>query len=187
MVKRRKRVYQVFMIDPPWPHVRGGRKAIEDPEKWAKYPYEVLPYEEISNLLSNEILSMGDPSGHTAFVWMLERSLTRGTEMMLGLGYKMHVRMVWTKPNGFAPAYSVRFCHEYLVWFYKHRFQPVADDQRGMFKSWFTGAVRQHSRKPDSVYRMVDRMFPEARKLDVFSRENRNGWDCWGNETGKFG
>jgi N6-adenosine-specific RNA methylase IME4 len=44
---------------------------------------------------------------------------------------------------------------------------------------------REHSRKPDEFYRAVERLLPGPR-IDLFSRESRPGWDCWGNEVSKF-
>ena len=47
------------------------------------------------------------------------------------------------------------------------------------------GKVREHSRKPDEFYEMVDSLCT-GNKIDMFGREKRNGWDVWGNETNKF-
>jgi len=33
---------------------------------------------------------------------------------------------------------------------------------------------------------MIDKLYPNSKKIDVFSRENRTGWEIWGNETDKF-
>jgi N6-adenosine-specific RNA methylase IME4 len=45
---------------------------------------------------------------------------------------------------------------------------------------------REHSRKPDEVYDLIEKMYPEATKLELFARTARDGWDQWGNEVGKF-
>lgn len=29
-------------------------------------------------------------------------------------------------------------------------------------------------------------MFPDAKKLEMFARNQKDGWDCWGNEVNKF-
>jgi N6-adenosine-specific RNA methylase IME4 len=44
---------------------------------------------------------------------------------------------------------------------------------------------REHSRKPDGFYEMVEDI-TIGRRLDFFSREQRNGWEAFGNDTGKF-
>ena len=100
--------------------------------------------------------------------------------------YRRHCRMVWNKTNGIAPAFSVRFSHEYLIWFYKPKFTPVHSSCRGKFTTVFTEKPREHSRKPNIAYNMIKEMFPDTTRLDVFSREDRPSWDTWGDECGKF-
>lgn len=45
--------------------------------------------------------------------------------------------------------------------------------------------TREHSRKPDDLHRDVESLYagPYA---ELFGREQRAGWDVWGNQTGKF-
>lgn len=40
--------------------------------------------------------------------------------------------------------------------------------------------VREHSRKPDAAYDKIERLIPGARKLEMFARQTRPGWDAWG-------
>lgn len=54
------------------------------------------------------------------------------------------------------------------------------------FKSVFDGIAREHSRKPDEFYAMVEQHCRPIAPLDLFSRQERPGWVSWGNETGKF-
>ena len=45
---------------------------------------------------------------------------------------------------------------------------------------------REHSRKPDEGYVEAAKMAGPYPKADLFSREQRQGWDAWGNEITKF-
>lgn len=45
---------------------------------------------------------------------------------------------------------------------------------------------REHSRKPDEFYERVQQ-YAAGPYLDLFSRQRREGWTVWGNETTKFG
>ena len=104
--------------------------------------------------------------------------------MMRDLGYKLHARMIWDKGNGIAPAMTVRFAHEYLLWFYKPGFIVMPRDAT---KGKYTTVLREkstiHSRKPECAYEMLEDMFPVRSKLELFARREREGWDCWGNEV----
>jgi N6-adenosine-specific RNA methylase IME4 len=44
---------------------------------------------------------------------------------------------------------------------------------------------REHSRKPDCVHGRIERLVAGP-YLELFARQQRPGWDCWGNETDKF-
>lgn len=46
--------------------------------------------------------------------------------------------------------------------------------------------AREHSRKPDEAFTAAENLMPEARRVELFSRQVRKGWSVWGNETGKF-
>jgi N6-adenosine-specific RNA methylase IME4 len=45
---------------------------------------------------------------------------------------------------------------------------------------------RDHSRKPDEVQARIERLYPQARRLEMFARAGRPGWVAWGNETDRF-
>lgn len=50
----------------------------------------------------------------------------------------------------------------------------------------FDGIVRQHSRKPETIFDFCERLMPGARRIELFSRASRRAWDTWGYEAGKF-
>jgi N6-adenosine-specific RNA methylase IME4 len=63
---------------------------------------------------------------------------------------------------------------------------PVADSARGRFTTVIRARSREHSRKPDEAYDIIAALYPEASRIDVFSREKRPGWDQYGNECNYF-
>jgi N6-adenosine-specific RNA methylase IME4 len=48
-----------------------------------------------------------------------------------------------------------------------------------------TSSIRQHSRKPDRIHTDIERLVPGP-YVELFARQRRSGWDCWGNQTDKF-
>lgn len=44
---------------------------------------------------------------------------------------------------------------------------------------------REHSRKPDGIHERIERLVAGP-YCELFARQRRKGWDCWGNETDKF-
>lgn len=50
----------------------------------------------------------------------------------------------------------------------------------------FDGVAREHSRKPDEFYRLIEALTPNAKRAEVYARTRRPGWDCFGDELDKF-
>lgn len=44
-------------------------------------------------------------------------------------------------------------------------------------------AERKHSAKPEGLQDRIDKMFPNAHRLEMFARRHRPGWTCIGNEA----
>lgn len=41
----------------------------------------------------------------------------------------------------------------------------------------------KHSRKPQEVRSRIEKLFGECKRLEMFAREAKQGWDVWGNEV----
>lgn len=46
--------------------------------------------------------------------------------------------------------------------------------------------VQEHSRKPDEIRERIVELCGDLPRIELFARQTTSGWDCWGNETGKF-
>jgi N6-adenosine-specific RNA methylase IME4 len=44
---------------------------------------------------------------------------------------------------------------------------------------------REHSRKPDQVRERIERLV-SGPYLELFARETKRGWDCWGDQIALF-
>ncbi len=175
---------EIFLIDPPWPKKKGGKRKVR-PNQGRELDYKTASVEEIFALLDAEIFTRAKEQ-HSVFLWTIDDFLIDAEKEMLSRGYKRHARFVWDKGNGVAPCFTIRYAHEYLIWYYKPKLMKVAKEQRGKFTTIIREPARQHSRKPDAAFKMLEAMFPESVKLDVFSREQRNGWLQFGDQIQHF-
>ena len=106
--------FDIIYTDPPWPISKTLRYTRPKQKINLDYPTMTLP--EIKKLHS-QILNRNTNKSHNVFMWCVESMLTKVELMMQELGYKLHIRFIWDKQNGIAPAFTVRFSHEYLLWF----------------------------------------------------------------------
>lgn len=44
----------------------------------------------------------------------------------------------------------------------------------------FTEKVQEHSKKPEISYEIINRLYPNLKKLEMYAREERNNFDVWG-------
>ena len=176
--------YGIIYSDPPWQQKKGNLRKCR-PNQTKTLDYETLPIEQIAEI--HGIASKIADTEHNFFVWTIDKYLHDTEHMMGNLGYTLHARIIWDKENGVAPAFTVRFTHEYLLWFYtKGKMLKPVPEMRGKFTTVLREHSVSHSRKPSAAYIMLETMFPAAKKLELFARNHRYGWDAWGNETDKF-
>lgn len=173
--------YGIIYTDPPWQQTKGGARKCR-PHQGRKLDYQTLSLEEIKEI-HRKAFTLCEPN-HNVFMWTIDKYLFAAEQMMNELGYTLHARMIWDKQNGVAPAFTVRFSHEYLLWFYpKGKMLKPCEEQRGKFTTVFSEPATKHSKKPLVAYQMIDSLFPDANKLELFARNEYGDWDCWGNEV----
>lgn len=170
--------YDLIVADPPWDFENfseAGTKKGADPH------YDVMALDAIKALPVGQ-LARGDC---LLMLWGTGCMLPQVLEVMRAWGFAFKSEMVWRKVtrNGkvrMGTGYRVRSMHEPVL------LGTMGKPQHKAFPSLFDGIARQHSRKPEEFYGLCDQRMQAIRKLDLFSRTNRPGWEAWGKEVGKF-
>ena len=171
----------MILADPPWKQSKGGKKAVRVNSSGTGLDYPVLSLDKIKKHLYWATKHTQDDS--VLFLWTIDKYLFEAQEIAESLGYKLHARMIWNKVTGIPAAFTVRYGHEYLLYMYKGKLLPVAQEERGKIHTVFTEKVKRHSQKPEISYEIIERLYPTAKKLEMYARQRRVGWDCWGNEV----
>lgn len=172
--------YDIIYTDPPWPQTKSNLRKTR-PNQRKNLDYQTCDISEIKHIHSIALALCN--AKHNVFMWTIDKYLHDAEEMMLDLGYRLHARMIWDKKNGIAPAFTVRFAHEYLLWFYRKGNMLMPDKAlRGKYTTVMREPSTIHSVKPLAAYVMIEQLFPRSGKLELFARNCRDGWDCWGNE-----
>lgn len=173
--------FEIVYTDPPWKQTKGGlRKA--RPNQTKELDYQTMSFEDIKELHKHVFDNICEET-HTVFMWTIDKFLYQTEEMMGELGYKLHARMIWDKTNGVAPAFTVRYSHEYLLWFYKPKMIKINEDARGKYTTVIREKATKHSKKPLAAYEMIEDLYPEQTKIELFARNTRDGWYSFGNEV----
>lgn len=176
-----KNRYDVVLCDPPWKQTKGGAKSVRPLSSGKPLEYTTMNLDDIQTYIT-QINSLCNQN-HSFFLWTIDKYLPQAEEIMKSLGYKLHARMIWDKVTGIPAAFTVRYSHEYLLWFYKDKLPEIAKEQRGKFSDVFREKCTRHSKKPQCSYEMIEKLYPQAHKLECFARYERDGWDVFGDEV----
>jgi len=167
--------YSIVYADPPWRQTKGGLRAVR-PKQDRRLDYPTLSLQKIKEILEGY-------NGDVLFLWTIDKFLFEAQKLAEELGYELHARIIWDKENGVAPAFTVRYAHEYLLWMTKRPMIKIAENVRGKFTTVIREKSTKHSKKPIKAYEMIESLYPYNTKIELFARNKRAGWDCWGNEV----
>jgi len=115
-------------------------------------------------------------------MWTTQKYLPATIGLLDDIGLRYVLTMVWHKTGGFQPIDLPQYNCEFII--YARLGKPLFIDTKDFF-CCFNGARREHSRKPDEFYNTIRRVTGGSR-IDVFSREPRDGFAQYGNQSGHF-
>ncbi len=167
--------YSCIVIDPPWEMKKIDRDVRPNQ---VEFDYPTMDENELSEL-SVQNLSADDCH---LFCWTTHKHLPVAFRLLERWGFRYVCTLVWHKPGGFQPIGLPQYNCEFVL--YARKGSPEFIDTKA-FNCCFEAPRREHSRKPDEFYELIKRVTDEPR-IDFFSRELREGFDQFGNETRKF-
>lgn len=165
--------YSCIVIDPPW-----QMQKIERDERPNQVEFDYPTMNE-DQLKAFALPDMAADDCHL-YLWTTQKHLPLALRLADHWGFKYQCLMTWVKNVGFTP-FSWMYSTEHVLFCTKGSL-PLLQKGRRLD---FGGKVREHSRKPDEFYDLVKEVSPGPR-IDVFSREKRDGFDQYGNEVEKY-
>lgn len=182
--------FDLLDIDPPWHfELRSAKGEAKSPQA----QYATMPLDEISALPVGDLLAPGG----VAVLWTTWPLVAIGAHVgvIRGWGLEPVTGGGWAKRTAsgklrWGPGYVSRSVHEpYIIaklpgsaW-KGAAFPNLVETLEAVSVD---GLAREHSRKPEEFYALVEKAWPEARRACLFSRQSRAGWATWGNEATKF-
>ena len=171
--------YGLIMADPPWAFRLYSGKG---EAKSAQAHYGCMSIEEIA------ALPVGNVAAPDCLLWLWATNplLDRAFDVMRAWGFTFKTAGHWSKKTAtgaqaFGTGYILRSAGEPFLIGTIGR-PSVTRSVRSVIE----GPVREHSRKPDEAYAAAESLVPGVARLDLFSRQQRSGWDGFGNECHHF-
>ncbi|AOR76545.1 MT-A70 family methyltransferase [Novosphingobium resinovorum] len=188
----RRNGYGFIMADPAWSWVNFSGKGAA-PHRTEDEPYPTMTIEEMAALPVAEVAA----KDCVLMMWVIGSHLDQAIQLGRDWGFAFKSDgFVWVKVGKHDPKVRpismgkwVRKQTEYTLIFTKGKPSRLDAGVRQLFESdehVIFAPRREHSRKPDDQYDRCERL-AAGPYLELFARQQRLGWDTWGNETTKFG
>lgn len=167
--------YKTIYLDPPWEEKGGGKI-----KRGCDRHYNTMSIKEIEAL---PIQRLADENGCHIYMWVTNNFFEKGLALLKKWGFEYVTTITWQKDR-FGLGQYYRGITEYCLFASTKKRLPykVIDGKRAQGVTGFYEPKTIHSRKPDKMREMIERVSYEPR-IELFAREKFDGWDRWGNES----
>jgi len=174
-----KKKYSIIYADPPWLYKCGAnhlRKTCMINGK-NDVPYDSMTIKDMEQLNVSNIAN----KDCLLFIWVTSPFLKIGIDLITKWGFEFStVAFIWHKQRANPGSYTLSECELCLV--AKKGRIPTPRGSRK--ERQFLSKMRTtHSKKPEEIRNRITLMFPKQSKIELFAREQSEGWDVWGNEV----
>jgi len=162
--------YNVIYADPPWKYDFGF-----DIHGAADRHYHTMTIKELCELPIRDMCE----NDAVLFIWVTSPKLFDAKEVIDAWGFTYKTSFIWDKIKHVMGHYnSVR--HEFLLVCVKGSFPK----QNNTLHDSVISIERsdEHSEKPEYFRHLIEEMYPNSKKIELFARKRVDGWDAWGNE-----
>jgi N6-adenosine-specific RNA methylase IME4 len=175
------RRFGTILADPPWQFQnRTGKVA---PEHRRLSRYGTL---ELTDIKALPVQQAAADVAHL-YLWVPNAMLADGLAVMEAWGFEYKSNIVWHKirkdggPDGRGVGFYFRNVTELILFGIRGRHaRTLAPGRRQV--NFLATRKREHSRKPDEQYAIIESCSPGP-FLELFARGERRRWASWGNQA----
>lgn len=172
--------YNIIYADPAWEYRQKGSRGT------AERHYKTMKTDEICKLPIKDIKT----DNAICFMWATFPNIDEALKVMRAWGFKYKTAaFVWVKKNKKASsnfwgmgAYTRANAEICLLGISnKTKAKQVVKSHR--VHQLIESPVEYHSKKPDITREKIIELLGDIPKIELFARQQADGWDCWGNEV----
>lgn len=163
--------FSVILCDPPWRY-----EYIETESRAIENQYPTMSHDELCAI---DIDSICNPDC-VMYMWATSPKLQESMDLLKAWGFNYRTCAVWDK-EVIGMGYYFRQQHELLLVAVRGNLPTPLPSNR--VSSVIRSKRAKHSEKPIESYEIIELMYPEFEKLEMFCRSPRIGWKAWGNQS----
>jgi len=170
------KTYKTILIDPPW-NQKGGGKI----KRGADRHYKLMKEPQMTAVIKDALEDKLEEDTHM-YLWVANNHLPEALRIIEKTGFRYITNIVWAKSR-FGIGRYFRGQHELCLFATKGRGWGVRTDLNNVSSLLGKTLISptRHSAKPVEMYELIESR-SEGPYLELFARNTRPGWDCWGDE-----
>ena len=161
--------FKVIYADPPWDIQQKGARG-------AARHYDLMTLDRIKDM---PVADLAEDNA-TLLLWVTSAALPAGLEVMKAWNFDYKTNASWDKYY-MGLGQFFRGSHELLL----HGTRGKAPFKFRGQRSTLQFPRQEHSRKPEEMIPLIERVLPDGPYLELFARQRPNShrdWSVWGNE-----
>jgi N6-adenosine-specific RNA methylase IME4 len=176
--------FGTILADPPWQFVNRTGKIAPEHRRLSRYGTMAL-----NEIMSLPVADIAKSTAHL-YLWVPNALLPDGLAVMKAWGFTYKSNLVWHKvrkdggSDGRGVGFYFRNVTELILFGVKGKNARTLAPARSQVNLLAT-RKREHSRKPDEQYRVIEACSP-APRIELFARGLHRGWATWGNQASEF-
>jgi len=177
----RGRKFKTILADPPWRFQNSTGKVAPEHKRLSRYPTMTL--DDICEL---PVEGVAADTAHL-YLWVPNALLPEGLKVMQAWGFQYKSNLIWHKirkdggSDGRGVGFYFRNVTEVILFGVRGKNARTLDAGRSQVNMIQT-RKREHSRKPDEQYELIEACSPGP-YLEMFARGERPKWSVWGNQA----
>jgi len=174
-LKLPKKKFSVIMADPPWQYTDKAQAG----KRGAGFKYPVMNFVEIGSMPVKRIAK----KNCVLLLWATPPMIEEAMYVMKHWGFEYKTfGFVWIKKtkkgtNKFGMGSYTRANAEIVLLGIKGKLSR----KNAGISQIIDSIPREHSRKPDETYSLIEKLFGKVSRIELFARHKRKGWTSWGN------
>ncbi len=167
--------YQIIYADPPWNEHGGGQI-----QRGADRHYPLMPTKDIISL---NVGHLADENAHL-YLWVTNNFLEDGLKVMRHWGFKYVTMITWVKDRQGLGQYFRGQTEQCLFGIRGNLPYKIEDEKRCQGSTYLYAKRTKHSEKPIEMRQLIEKVSDREgfNKLELFARQDFEGWDRFGNE-----
>lgn len=161
----------VVYADPPWRYEFSSDRMDDIESHYQTMAIDDIKAMDLSAITTDDAI---------LFLWATSPMLKHGLDVIEAWGFTYRTCAVWDKQH-MGMGYYFRQQHELLLVATKGSIPTPSPQVRP--SSVISVKKTEHSVKPECVYTMIEAMYPGLAKVELFARNQRQGWISWGNQS----